>query len=103
MGRKVLGTGGVVMLPAGALRAARGLPSVILARALFSAGFASADAYLPYSLIALRDLPPTLAGGITTVGAVSWATASELQSRLSTRLSDRACVAIGAAPSCSAC
>jgi MFS family permease len=85
------------LLPRGALRVARGLPSVIVARGLFSAGFAAADAYLPYSLIALRDLPPVLAGGITTVGAVSWALGSELQSRLSGRLSDRRCIVLGAA------
>lgn len=84
------------LLPKGALRAARGLPSVIVARGLFSAGFAAADAYLPYSLIALRDLPPVLAGGITTIGAVSWAVGSELQSRLSGRLSDRRCIGLGA-------
>ncbi|GAA4751746.1 MFS transporter [Amnibacterium soli] len=84
------------LLPRGALRAARGLPSVIVARGLFSAGFAAADAYLPYSLIALRDLSPVVAGGITTVGAVSWATGSELQSRLSGRLTDRRCIGIGA-------
>ena len=48
------------LLPEGALRAARGLPSVIVARGLFSAGFAAADAYLPYSLIAL---PRPVAGG----------------------------------------
>jgi MFS family permease len=84
------------LLPKGALLVARGLPSVIVARGLFSAGFAAAEAYLPYSLIALRGLPPVLAGGITTVGAVSWALGSELQSRLSARLSDRRCIMIGA-------
>ena len=84
------------LLPRGALRAARGLPSVIIARGMFSAGFAAADAYLPYSLIALRGLPPVVAGGIATVGAVSWAAGSELQSRLSERLSDHRCIGLGA-------
>jgi len=84
------------LLPPGALRAARGLPSVIVVRGVFSAGFAAADAYLPYSLIALRDVPPALAGGIATVGAVSWAAGSELQSRLAGRLSDGGCIRFGA-------
>ena len=84
------------LLPVGALHAARGLPAVIAARGLFSAGFAAADAYLPYSLIALRDVSPVVAGGIATVGAVSWATGSELQSRLSSRLSDHRCIGLGA-------
>ena len=84
------------LLPPGALAAVRGLPSVVLVRGGLSAGFAAADAYLPYSLIALRDVSPVVAGGITTVGAVSWATGSELQSRLR-RVSDRACIAAGAA------
>lgn len=85
------------LLPPGTLLAVRGLPSVVIARGMFSAGFAAADAYLPYSLIALRDVSPTIAGGIATVGAVSWATGSELQSRLSRRLSDRGCIGLGAA------
>ncbi|WP_375387728.1 MFS transporter [uncultured Amnibacterium sp.] len=85
------------LLPRGTLRAVRGLPAVIAARAMFSGGFAVADAYLPYSLIALRDLPPVVAGGIATVGAVSWATGSELQSRLAGRASDRRCIGIGSA------
>ncbi|MFD1721436.1 MFS transporter [Amnibacterium endophyticum] len=84
------------LLPAGALRAARGLPALVVARGLFSAGFACADAYLPYSLIELRGIPATAAGGIVTVGALSWATGSELQSRLAGRLSDRRCITIGA-------
>ena len=56
-----------------------------------------ADAYLPYSLITLRDVSPVVAGAITTVGAVSWATGSALQSRFSDRLSDDRCVGLGAA------
>lgn len=83
------------LLPKGALIAARGLPAVIVARGLFSGGFGVADAYLPYSLITLRGVSPVVAGAITTVGAVSWATGSALQSRFSDRLSDRRCVGIG--------
>lgn len=85
------------LLPKGALIARRGLPAVIGTRALFTAGFSMGDAYLPYSLIALRDVSPVIAGGIVTVGAVSWATGSEAQSRLSERLSDRRCIMLGAA------
>ncbi len=84
------------LLPKGALVAARGLPTVIVARGLFSAGFAAADAYLPYSLIALRDVSPVVAGAITTVGAVSWATGSELQSRFAARLPDGRAIGLGA-------
>lgn len=83
------------LLPRGTFTAARGLPAVITGRALFGAGFAIADAYLPFSLIELRGLPAVLAGGIVTIGAVSWATGSELQSRLAGRLADRDCVRIG--------
>lgn len=84
------------LLPPGTLIAARGIAAVITARAVFSAGFGVADAYLPYSLIALRDVSPVIAGGIATVGAVSWAAGSEAQSRLSRRLSDRRCIGLGA-------
>ncbi len=85
------------LLPRGTLRAGRGLPSLIASRGLFSAGFLCADAFLPYSLIELRGIPAVAAGGIVTVGAVSWATGSELQTRLAARLSDRRCITIGAA------
>ena len=85
------------LLPAGTLLARRGLPSLIASRGLFSAGFLCADAFLPYSLIELRGIPATVAGGIVTVGAVSWASGSELQSRLAGRLSDRRCITVGAA------
>lgn len=84
------------LLPPRALLVARGLPALVVARGLFSAGFACADAYLPYSLIDLRGIPATAAGGIVTVGALSWATGSELQSRLAGRFSDRRCITTGA-------
>jgi MFS family permease len=85
------------LLPKGALLAARGLPSVVLVRGMFSAGFAAADAYLPYSLITLRGVSPLVAGAITTVGAVSWAIGSELQARFADRLPDRRAIGLGAA------
>ena len=85
------------LLPKGALTLARGLPAVIVVRGLFSGGFCVADAYLPYSLITLRDVSPVIAGAITTVGAVSWAAGSALQSRYSERLSDGRCIGLGAA------
>ena len=69
---------------------------MIAARALFSGGFACADAYLPYSLITLRHVPPAAAGGILTVGAVSWAAGSALQSRFAATLPDRRAVMLGA-------
>ena len=84
------------LLPRTTLRAGRGLPSVMVARALFSGGFACGDAYLPYALITLRHVPPALAGGILTVGAVSWAAGSALQSRFSATLTDSRCVFLGA-------
>ncbi|MGT2426184.1 MFS transporter [Amnibacterium kyonggiense] len=83
------------LLPRGALVVAAGLPTVVLVRGLFSAGFAAADAYLPYSLIALRDIAPVVAGAITTVGAVSWAAGSELQSRFAGRLPDHRAIGAG--------
>lgn len=48
------------------------------------------------ALLAARGLPSVIAGGITTVGAVSWAAGSELQSRLSGRLSDHRTIGLGA-------
>ena len=86
----VLGTGAAVvavirLLPAGTLRLARGLPSVVATRGLLSAGFVAAEAFLPLMLLAAYGVDPATAGLALTAGAVGWAVGSFLQARASGR------------------
>ncbi|RDV12174.1 MFS transporter [Arthrobacter sp. RT-1] len=84
------------LVPRGTLIARRGLPSVILARGLASAGFFGAEVYLPYLLIEQYAFSPTFAGLTLTGGALAWAGASAVQGRLGARLSHRRAVLTGA-------
>lgn len=70
------------LLPAGFLRAARGLPTVIGLRGLASAAFAGAEVVIPLMLSRERHFSPTAAGLVLTVGALSWSAGSFTQSRI---------------------
>lgn len=71
------------LMPAGAFRLERGLPTVVVLRGLLSGGFFGAEAYLPLSLARLHHGSPTEVGIPLTVAAVSWATGSWWQGRRS--------------------
>lgn len=71
-----------LLLPAGTLRAARGLPSVILLRGLIAATFASAEAFLPLLLTQHFGWTLTQAGIALSAGAVTWSVGSALQARV---------------------
>ncbi|UKA54081.1 MFS transporter [Arthrobacter sp. FW305-BF8] len=83
------------LVPRGTLTARRGLPSVILIRGLVAAGFFGAEVYLPYLLVERYAFSPTFAGLTLTGGALAWAAASGVQSRLGGRLASPAAVRIG--------
>ncbi|MFD2766263.1 MFS transporter [Micromonospora eburnea] len=70
------------LLPAGFLRAARGLPTVIGLRGLASAAFAGTEVVLPLMLSRERGFSPTAAGLLLTVGSISWSVGSWLQGRM---------------------
>jgi len=70
------------LLPAGTLRAARGLPMVILLRGLIAATFASAEAFLPLLLTQQFGWSLTQAGGALSAGAVTWSMGSAVQARV---------------------
>jgi MFS family permease len=84
------------LLPPGTLRSARGLPSVVGLRGVISAAFFSTEIYVPYLLQEQYDLPLWLSGASLTVGALGWASASQVQARLGARLPNTAALRIGA-------
>jgi len=69
------------LLPAGTLRAARGLPVTILARGLMSGAYFAVIAYVPLTMIAVHGYSPSLAGVPLTVGALGWSAAAMWQAR----------------------
>ncbi len=69
------------LLPAGTVRAARGLPAVVSSRGLLAGAFFGMDALLPLLLTSVHGYSPTAAGIPLTAGAIGWATASHLQGR----------------------
>lgn len=69
------------LLPAGTLRAARGLPMVVLSRGLLTGAFFAVEAYLPLTLTAVHGASPAAAGLPLTVGALGWSAASGWQGR----------------------
>jgi MFS family permease len=69
------------LVPAGTLRMARGLPSVILSRFLLTAGFNGGLTFVPLMLVSERHLSPTVAGAALTVGALGWSVGSWVQGR----------------------
>jgi MFS family permease len=71
----------VRLMPPGTFRAARGLPSAILLRALISAAYYTTQSFLPLMLISQRDLSYTAAGLALVVSGVLWATGAQVQSR----------------------
>lgn len=85
------------LLPTGALRARRGLPSVILVRGLGAAGFFGAQVYIPYLLTDRYELSPTVAGLSLTGGALAWSAAATVQGRMGARLSSTVAVRLGTA------
>ncbi|WNV74559.1 MFS transporter [Geodermatophilus sp. DSM 44513] len=69
------------LLPAGTVRARRGLPAVVASRGLLAGAFFGVDALLPLTLTAVHGHGPTAAGLPLTAGAIGWAAASQLQGR----------------------
>ncbi|MFI7221813.1 MFS transporter [Nonomuraea angiospora] len=69
------------LLPPGALRFARGLPTTVLMRGLFSAAFFGVNSFIPLALQEVKSFDLKLAGIALTTGALGWSTGSYLQSR----------------------
>ena len=73
------------LLPAGTLRAARGLPSGIAVRGLFAVAFLGCDAFMPLALTELRGFSVSQAGLVISAASLSWSLGSFLQAHLDRR------------------
>lgn len=93
----VLGVAILPLLPRGTLRAQRGLPSVILMRALVAGAFFAAEAYIPYLLMDEFSFSPTFAGLALTGSALSWSFASWVQGQWGERIGSRRIAVVGLA------
>lgn len=80
-GLAVLGVALPPLLPAGTLRAARGLPTVIALRGLAAGAFYAAEVLVPLMLNVQRGLPVWQAGLALTGSAIAWSFGSWLQGR----------------------
>ena len=85
----VIGVAVVPLLPRGTLRAARGLPSVVLIRGLVAGAFFATEAYIPYLLMAEFGFTPTWAGIALMLSAFAWAGGSAIQGRFGESLGNR--------------
>ena len=83
------------LVPAGTLRAAPGVASVVTMRALIGGAMLGAEVYVPYLLREEYHFTPTLAGLGLTGAAVLWSTASEIQGRIGDRLGNTRTAVIG--------
>ena len=85
------------LLPPGALRLGRGLPTIVVMRGVLSGAFFGAETFIPLMLIEQRGLATTVAGGPLTGGALTWSLGSWYQGRPGLRLPRPTLVAIGSA------
>ncbi|MFJ8044924.1 MFS transporter [Kitasatospora sp. NPDC096147] len=83
------------LLPAGTLRAARGLPTVILLRGVAAGAFFAAELFIPLMLVTQRGLSVTMAGLALSSGGLTWAAGSWLQGRPWARAHRAAMIRLG--------
>ncbi len=69
------------VLPAGALRAASGMPATVLLRGVLMFGYTGAEAFVPLMLVSVRGLSAPEAGLSLTAATVAWAAGSWIQAR----------------------
>jgi MFS family permease len=77
----LLGAGVPRLLPRGAFRLARGLPTVVVLRGVMAGAFFGAEAFIPLMLVERRSLATTLAGASLTGAALTWSLGAWLQGR----------------------
>jgi MFS family permease len=83
------------LLPAGTLRAARGLPAAVLVRGILTFTFFGAEAYLPLALVSVRGTSATEAGIALTGATLSWTLGSWIQASRNEAWGGRRLVGMG--------
>lgn len=83
------------LMPAGTLRAARGLPAAILCMGLSNLAFFGTDAFIPLMLAHVRGQSTIVSGMALTAAALSWTTGAWVLERLQTRWSRAAIAGVG--------
>ncbi len=94
VGIAVTGVAILPLLPPRSLRAAPGLPSVVLTRGLVAGAFFAAEAFIPKLLMQEHGFSPSTAGLALTLAALGWSSASAVQGRYGDRLGSTRIVAI---------
>lgn len=80
LGLGMLGYGLYRLLPPHALVFARGLPTTIMMRGMFSGAFFGVNAFIPLALTDVKGFSVSQAGLALTTGALGWSAGSYLQS-----------------------
>src|SRR4051794_15437637 len=83
------------LIPTGTLLARRGLPSVILMRALVAGTFFASDVYVPLLMVTEYGLSAAVAGLALTAAGLTWSGASWVQGRFP-GITNRAAARLGA-------
>jgi MFS family permease len=83
------------VLPAGALRARRGLPVAVLMRGLLTFTFFGADTYVPLAITSVRGRSTAVASLAVTAATLAWTSAAWVQERRATVTSGRRMVGTG--------
>jgi MFS family permease len=86
----------LAILPAGSLRAKRGMPAAIVMTAILVLAFISTEYFIPLILTTVRGRSLTEAGIVVTIGTVSWSLGNWWQARVVDRLSTVTLVRAGA-------
>jgi MFS family permease len=85
------------LLPPGTLRAAPGLPATVATMGLLNLAFFGVDAFVPLSLVDVRDTSVAFAGLTLTAATITWTAGSWLQARTAARISRRLMTRLGTA------
>jgi MFS family permease len=83
------------LLPAGTLRARRGLPAAILTRGLLTFAYFGTDAFVPLTITAVRGQTAGTASIAITAATVCWTTGAWAQERLAARWTARRLLSVG--------
>ena len=94
-GLVLLGLGVPRLLPAGAFRLGRGLPTVVVLRGVLAGAFFGTEAFIPLMLVEQRSLATTLAGASLTGAALTWSLGAWLQGRPALRTPRSVLVTLG--------